>query len=258
MYEQQEQSIQSQIEVIEDKLNDPKALYNQALKDIQNNTYALYQEMIAYNNKYGDGNSDTVKDMWEEAYIAFQTYWRVFGEKYKGITLNNATGYVPEELSKPGYASGTRSATAGLHQFDEEGSEYIFSKRNGGKFRLFSSGDKVLNAKASDFLYDFSNSGGSGFTAKAFAYCADAAKGIIGRLTGTVRDAEANIAKWSNSVSDNRVTSIDNSGDIIIQGNADEKTVSEIRREKRAEMRWILKEFQSMKNSSSTRLRGGL
>lgn len=258
MYEQQEQSIQSQIEVIEDKLNDPKALYNQALKDIQNNTYALYQEMIAYNNKYGDGNSDTVKDMWEEAYIAFQTYWRVFGEKYKGITLNNATGYVPEELSKPGYASGTRSATAGLHQFDEEGSEYIFSKRDGGKFRLFSSGDKVLNAKASDFLYDFSNSGGSGFTAKAFAYCAGAAKGIIGRLTGTVRDAEANIAKWSNSVSDNRVTSIDNSGDIIIQGNADEKTVSEIRREKRAEMRWILKEFQSMKNSSSTRLRGGL
>ena len=259
MYEQQEQSIQSQIEVIEDKLNDPKALYNQALKDIQNNTYALYQEMIAYNNKYGDGNSDTVKDMWEEAYIAFQTYWRVFGEKYKGITLNNATGYVPEELSKPGYASGTRSATAGLHQFDEEGSEYIFASQNGDKYRLFSSGDKVLNAKASDFLYDLATSGGSSIVQRLLAFCANACDGIVGKISGSVRNTETGITRLRDSVVNNRDTSAEiNMGNIIVQGNADEKTVSEIRREKRAEMRWILKEFQSMKNSSSTRLRGGV
>lgn len=259
MYEQQEQSIQSQIEVIEDKLNDPKALYNQALKDIQNNTYALYQEMIAYNNKYGDGNPDTVKDMWEEAYIAFQTYLRVFGEKYKGITLNNATGYVPEELSKPGYASGTRSATAGLHQFDEEGSEYIFASQNGDKYRLFSSGDKVLNAKASDFLYDLATSGGSSIVQRLLAFCANACDGIVGKISGSVRNTETGITRLRDSVVNNRDTSAEiNMGDIIVQGNADEKTVSEIRREKRAEMRWILKEFQSMKNSSSTRLRGGV
>ena len=246
MYEQQEQSIQSQIEVIEDKLNDPKALYNQALKDIQNNTYALYQEMIAYNDKYGYGNSDTVKDMWEESYIAFQTYLRVFGEAYKGIILQNATGYVPEELSKPGYASGTRNATAGLHQFDEKGSEYIFASQSGDKFRLFSSGEKVLNNRASNFLYDLANSEGKSLTGRMLAYCMDASRGIVGRLTGFVRDAESNISRMSNSISDNRVTSIDNSGDIIIQGNADEKTVSEIRREKRADMRWILKEFNKM------------
>lgn len=53
MYEQQESQMQSEMDALEEKLNDPNALYNQALRDIQNNTLALYEEMIKYNNKYG-------------------------------------------------------------------------------------------------------------------------------------------------------------------------------------------------------------
>lgn len=53
MYEQQESQMQSEMDALEERLNDPNALYNQALRDIQNNTLALYEEMIKYNNKYG-------------------------------------------------------------------------------------------------------------------------------------------------------------------------------------------------------------
>ena len=53
MYEKQAAEIESQIEALEQKLNDPNAIYNQALSDIQNNTADLYQEMVEYNNKYG-------------------------------------------------------------------------------------------------------------------------------------------------------------------------------------------------------------
>ena len=54
------------------------------------------------------------------------------------------------------------------------------------------------------------------------------------------------------SVTDNRVinNNVDMSGDINIQGNADEKTVSEIRREKRDAMKWILKEFNHMNSGT--------
>lgn len=53
MYEMQESQIQSEIDALDARLNDPDALYNQALRDIQNNTLALYEEMLEYNNKYG-------------------------------------------------------------------------------------------------------------------------------------------------------------------------------------------------------------
>ena len=52
-YKQQEALIQTEIDAIDAKLNDPNAIYNQALRDIQNNTLGLYDEMVAYNNAHG-------------------------------------------------------------------------------------------------------------------------------------------------------------------------------------------------------------
>lgn len=49
----QEAQIQAQMDALDEKLNDPHALFNQALADITNNTEALYKEFIEYNRKHG-------------------------------------------------------------------------------------------------------------------------------------------------------------------------------------------------------------
>ena len=323
-YEQQELLIQEEIAAIEAQLNDPAALYNQALNDIKNNTKELYEQRVEYNNKYGDGNPETVKEMWENAYVALKEYIDLFGEAYKDIALANATDYkepddswdtnpvsgtnpdnqvtqpttpsTPKEEEKKssapslekgstitvkksathfssksgsvrmasfvpggkytvyqtsgnevligrdgvytgwikktdivGYATGTKYASAGFHRFDERGSEYIFSDQGGDKYRLFSSGEKVLNAPAASWLYDFANSRGRGVLDNIVASLSGVTRDIIGKTFGTEQHNEIHM------------------GDINIHGNADEKTVSDIRKAQRETVSLVLKELNKLK-----------
>ena len=79
MYEQQEKELNAQDELLEKKENDAKALYEQALADIKNGSVQLYNEMINWNNKYGDGIKDTIKDACEEAYKALLYFKNLYG-----------------------------------------------------------------------------------------------------------------------------------------------------------------------------------
>ena len=218
-YEKQESKIQSEIDAIDAKLNDPEALYNKALADIQANTLALYEEMVAYNKKHGDGNAESTEEMWNEAKDSLDAYKSTYGEAYKGITL------VPIPTGS-GYASGTSSASAGLHQLFEKGDEYFFTSPSTGKrYKVFSGGEKVLNAEATNFLYNFANSGGEMIT-RMFS-------DLVNALTP------------SNISSPKRPIQL-TTGDIIIQGNADTQTVSQIRRAQRDGMDYLLKELQRL------------
>lgn len=312
-YEKQAALVQDQIDAIDEKLNDPEALFNQALADIRNSTEALYQEMVEYNAKHGDGNEETIRTFWEECFAALKDYEDLFGEVYNGVNMDNATGYedqigqvptqgggstssgsqtapppaqsTPSTPSTPtapslekgsyvqvkdgvkwyetsdgtgswgraksgkikyisksgthrynidgagwvrkqdivGYASGTSHATAGIHEFGENGDEVIFTSADGSKYRIFSDGEKVLNAKATNFLYDFAN---------AFGGRNHAWDSLIGGILGQV-----------NNIGSRDTTVEIHAGDIIVQGNADERTVSDIRRIKREQMNYILKEI---------------
>ena len=122
-----------------------------------------------------------------------------------------------------GYKNGTSSATKGLHSFDEDGSEYIFTSSDGNKYKLFNSGDKVLNSKASQFLYDFANKGAS----------------VFNNLTKGLSNMFGNIG----SLSPVQITM----GNIVVNGNADERTVSEIRRAQRENVDYMLREFRRLK-----------
>lgn len=309
-YEAQEQQIKAEMDALDERLNDPEALFNQALSDIKNNTGNLYQMMLEYNRKHGTGNDEDVTDIYENAYKVLLEYKNLYGEDYKGVKLPNSTGYKPENGSydntpvaqpqtppastpsssgsssapsltkgsyvevKPntrwyensagggrsgkaksgkikyintkgshpynidglgwvrktdivGYASGTRNARPGLARIFEEGYEQIFTSSDGNKYKLFNAGDKVLNAKATEFLYDFANSGGEIFN-KILAHV----------LSGSM-------PKLFNNGSDSMDIHM---GDIIIQGNADNRTVSEIRRAQRENIDYILKEFTKLKN----------
>ena len=315
---EQEAQIQAEMDALEEKLNDPHALFNQALEDIKNNTAELYQEFIEYNRKYGTGNDADISEMFEEAYKADQEYKDTHGGASKdGIEIGNYTGYVaptpstppgsstPESstptapsgggsstpsTSKPslskgstirvkksathfssksgnarmasfvpggkytvyqtsgsqvligrngvytgwikksdivGYKSGTKHSIEGLARFDEDGkgSEYIFESSDGSRYRMFSEGSKVLNAESTNFLYDFATSGGQVLTK------------MISELLG--------LGNIGNIVRPIQTVDI-RAGDIIVQGNATERTVSEIRRAQRESLEFVIKEFNKL------------
>lgn len=315
----QEKEIEAEQALIDDKLNNAKALYEQALDDIRNGSVALYEEMIEYNALMGTGVDEDVTQMWKAAYTALQDYYDLYKEHYKDIRLANATGEVATDKgwddavisgSKPitqttassssgssssnssaspslskgasvtikssathfgsksggvrmaafvpggtytvyqtsgnevligrngaytgwvkktdivGYASGTKHATVGIHEVDERGVEYIFeSPSDGSRYRMFTGGEKVLNAKATDFLYNFATTGG-GVLSNMFAN-AFKAVGLTG-LTG--RAQTVNLT----------------TGNVIVQGNAEAQTVSEIRRAQRDSISYMLKEFNKL------------
>lgn len=134
------------------------------------------------------------------------------------------TGWI-KKTDIVGYASGTKRATAGLHELYEQGDEYVFSASDGSRYRMFSGGEKVLNAKATEFLYDFANSGGD--------VLAQMLKNVFG---GTGLDG------ITPTVINNEI----NMGDIVVKGNADTRTVSEIRREQREAVSYMLHEFSKL------------
>ena len=322
----QEKAINDQIDLLEQKEDDEKSLYAQALEDIRNGSVDLYNEMIDWNEKYGDGIKTTITDAWEEAYKALEEYKTLYDDTYEGVNLSNATGYQPEngpyegskiygsgsgssgsgassgtgsssgsskavtpadeKKSTPaapalavgtavsvksgtkwyadsygggrsgtarggkikyinlngthpynidglgwvkktdivGYAAGTRSAIPGIHSVDERGDEYIFQSSDGSRYRLFNGGEKVLNARATNFLYDFANNG-SQILQKLM-------NAVTGTGLGAIRPVQNNVQLVT--------------GDIIINGNTDKETVSEIRRAQRDAVDLVLRQFNKL------------
>ena len=213
MYEQQEKTLTEQ---------SAAKLYEKALNDIRTGSVKLYNDMIKWNKEYGDGISDTITKAWENAYKAEKNYYDYTGRHYNGVNLANATGY--KKPTRSGYASGTSYATAGIHRVDERGIETIFQSADGQRYRMFSSGEKVLNASASDFLYKFANKG----------------REILDKLFNSSSHSY-------NNVSPGVVANNIQQGDIIIQGNADKATVSEIRRAQRENLEQMLKQLNRLK-----------
>lgn len=221
LYENQEKVLNKQTEALDKKLSSPQELYEQALNDIRNGSQNLYGQMIEWNNLYGDGIRDTIKKAWEEAYKAEKQYFNYTGTHFNGVNLSNATGYVK---GVSGYASGTSHAIAGIHKVDEQGVETIFQSADGQRYRMFSSGEKVLNASASDFLYKFANKG----------------REILDKLFNGTSHSYNNVVP---GVVANNIQL----GDIVIQGNADKSTVSEIRRAQRENLEQMLKQLNRLK-----------
>ena len=144
-----------------------------------------------------------------------------------GVSLTNEYTYANMRKKFKGYASGTDNATPGWHElFEGDLDEYVFTSSDGNRYRMFSGlGDKVLNGEATDFLYDFANSGGMILTK------------MLADLFG-----HANLGNIAKPVQAIEI----HSGDIIVQGNANERTVSEIRRAQRVNLKFVITEFNKL------------
>lgn len=217
MYEQQESQIQSEIDELDARLNDPEALYNQALRDIQNNTLALYEEMVRYNAKYGSGNSQDITDMWNAADESLDAYLRTYGQAYKGIILSNLTSESTNGPKVPEVTPGVEGST----DADTSNDQNVITTPNGDKYHLLENlGDIFFNSNIPDFWKNMAGASEQ-FMSNLFG-------GLVGNL--------GNISRVNQPA---QITT----GDIVIQGNADSKTVSEIRRAQRDNVDHILREF---------------
>lgn len=158
--------------------------------------------------------------MWDEAYASLKEYMDLFGEAYQDIMIASSGS-----SSVEGYASGTSNATPGVKRIWENGSEYIFQSSNGNRYKMFTGGEKVLNADATNFLYKFATSGGD----------------LLSKL---IKDFFGG-AGLENIIKPMQAIQL-STGDIIVQGNADQRTVSEIRRAQRDNIEHVLKEFNRL------------
>lgn len=187
----------------------------------------------AYSTVKGTGNAVDVSgkqlyvaQVWDNA---ANPYWQ--GDYTYGVSYTKGgpiVGWVrKDQLS--GYAKGTAYATAGMHMVDEKGHEALFISSSGDHYRLLSSGDKVFNAEATDFLYKFANGD----------------KDIFKDLFASVFSKSAlNSIANRQSIGDVRM------GDIIINGNADKATVSEIRRAQRESVDSLLQQFGRLQRAA--------
>lgn len=228
-YAEQEKLVNARIEEIDNFLKDPTSLYNLALSEISSNSEAIYEELKEYGRKNGDGKNNEAVDLWNAAAKAIEAY-----EKY--INVSNGSYYIPgtyttdpenwifrNGIRLTGYASGTKYASAGLHKVNERGNEMIFESASGTKYKLFSGGEMVLDASASKFLYQFASTAGRNI-------------GMISTPSSKYDIAERNVGIGTIQT-----------GNIIINGNVNEATVSEIRRAQRDQLETIVKEIGKLR-----------
>ena len=138
------------------------------------------------------------------------------------IGVNGAyTGWVWKSDIQ-GYATGTPYAKGGIANIDEKGLELILGSPDKGRYKFLNDGDKVFNAKASEFLYKWANQPGEVLSSMIKSLSAASSVSIASPCNITV-------------------------GDVVINGSADEKTVGELRRAHKQIITDILNEFKKMK-----------
>jgi hypothetical protein len=175
-------------------------------------------------NALGFGNSGTedVDGIFgaktKKAVKNFQTAMKMDGPN--GIVGNKTR----KKFAKKGYASGTSSATPGIHEIDEIAPETIFESIDGNRYKLFTGGEKVLDAKASDFLYKFATNGRNLFD----YFVQGAFHSHLPGITPPIKHFEINM------------------GDIVVEGNASQQTISQIRRAQRESVDFMLKELNKL------------
>lgn len=181
-----------------------------------------------WNGGYGWGNGSTRTNRLTEVFGAGNGIQDLVnkGVGKSGVSLTSEYTYENMRKKFKGYASGTANAMPGWHQVDELGPEYLFvSPSDGTRYRMFTGGEKVLNADATNFLYDFATTGGSILTK------------MLADLFG-----QTNFGNISKPIQAIEI----HAGDVNISGNASERTVSEIRRAQRENIKFVISEFNKL------------
>lgn len=220
-------------EALDKQSEDAAALRRQAIEDILSGNKSIMDAMEQFSIEQGSWLDDNIVDKWRLAQEGVVKYGQSVAalNALFGVDKDSDAYRFWMEIASGSYqkhASGTSYASGGWAITQDAGPEAIMS-RIGGMFTLLNPGDKVFSATATDFLYAFANN--------PMDILASGMSRILSR--NSVFPAFA-------GTTGNSTTNID-MGDVIIQGNADEKTVSEFRREKRKLVNDLLQEFKKLR-----------
>ena len=223
-------SVQKDDETVDDVKTTEKAAA-QAVKDAIQATQAISGVTEKFAKLFG-GSVDEAKNIktWDEVVEEAEKEGRIIvqvptPEEAAAAKRGKVVGTGTAKVKLKGHASGTKSAAPGLSMVDELGPEWLFTSSSGDRYRIFSGGEKVLNAKATEFLYNFANNGGE----------------VLSRLFQSLVSG-GSVGSLQPSVISNEI----HMGDIVVQGNANQATVSEIRRAQRESVNMMLREFNRL------------
>ena len=229
MYKAEEDRIAGEVQSINDILSDNTDFYQRAYSELRSGTTKFANTIFEYAQK-NETSMDSFYKMFSNVYdalLALQKednstivgdgtswWWTGDGLRWLYDLITNPHNY---PFSGAKYASGTSYATPGWHRVNEVGAEMLFTSADGKQYRLFSGGERVLDADSTSFLYALAKTKG-------------------GSLAGAISQSYRNVTARTTPTN---ITM----GNIIINGNADERTVSEIRRAQRDSVSALLREF---------------
>jgi TP901 family phage tail tape measure protein len=233
-YEREEKAINGAVEEIERFLSDQAALRNQAIKDLffsGMDSFKAWYEVLVQDFKNNDSSyANTVIGKIDTGIAWFDRFYGLFGAGMSMVeTLLGGFSSV-FNIGKGlfglvgSFAGGTQSAPrSGVALTDENGTELKMLQSGKGSYTVVSKGDKVFDAAATDFLYKFAKD----------------PKSFLRLPELTVRLPSVEIPQGLGGAS---------FGDVVIHinGSADEKTVSQIRREIRAAQEDMLRGFKRL------------
>lgn len=103
-----EEQNNAKIEKIDEFLDNEGAVRDQAMADIMTRSETVYQELMEWNAKYGDGINKTVTDAWKAATEALETY----GTQANAIKISENPGDIKPPVKTPSAAVQQKPATS--------------------------------------------------------------------------------------------------------------------------------------------------
>jgi hypothetical protein len=255
----QEEGINAQIKQVDDALHDEGTIYQQAVEDMKDIDQRMLNEMIDYNNRYGTGNPEDVVDMWNEAYTALQQYQELYNSLYKGMYMSYGTDLRDPIVNIASVTTGRRSVVKNPNTSKNSVSGSVSSSAS-GKLPKIRVPKKNVGTEAYPIVphaYVESNMGTISSSAKGGTIDIDGNSykllsmdsRSIDTLTATPQDVLNGLIgsiSSNTNVNTTPTQNVVNMGNIVINGNATEKTVSEIRREQRESIDLMLKRLNKL------------
>lgn len=248
----QEEEMNNEIDVLEEKLDDEAQLRRDALQLIAENPQETYARMVEYEDLYGTGDIQNVIDLWNEAAEARDNYYNINGSYYQGLTLGGykySEGLVDVSSIWAGYGSAATTKKTAQNNAKNR-MPYVAPYFTPSTFlSTYGSDNAILTNQA------ILPAGVSTKNKKAN----DAAwmQSLMKLISGASNSDEFmrslslnNLTQWSNSGTMPQISGgVGQSftmGNIIINGNADSQTISQIRREQRNQLDTLLKELNKL------------
>ena len=229
-YEKEAEKLQSQIDTIDEYLENEYQVQQDALNELKqikdfSRQSALYQRMRDWNRTEGTGKDEDIDQLFSNV----QNILTALGTGTFGGAMSFLKGQV--DAGQHSFAGGTTGAPRGFAIVDELGYEAKLVNPRRGRYQFLNDGDVVFTRRESLLLKQLTGSAGAA---------------LIGqRLAGMLQQgAQAASSLLRPAVA---LPVAIQTGDIVINGNADNRTVAALKAAQKSMTYQILKEFKKLK-----------